>query len=574
MSRRPLYLLAPAFLACALGYFAWPESSALGTNSPKEQAAEQTASNRDKHESAQQPMNGVATKARYKLTFEHRSTIDGKEAVVVEIAGTWTTIERAGGDIEAQFAASRIAIKGDEAPSNQDVADSFTLKMHDGGLLAVAFAKGTTDRAHNLLVSIATALQYTNRPGQTWTVEEQDLMGKYEATYNRVGQRVQRKRGAYTQMTSSNGSQTNGNTLQSTEDSSFLFDEKGLVSATIKLDQQSALGQGLPTIAMALRVKLERIDSTEVPLVAAPFRDATSIAPRVDRGLAERNRRLSIVAGATMTELLEAAKSAAHLGEDAPLRYREQAKAMRRLTALVELEPTAANELAAAIKKDPSDLDSARLLSGALSSAESPQATNALSSLLGDELPEETKSTVLMNLGLAKAPTVESTSALTKALDGPLGNQAALALGSQAHTLGEEDGAGAVDTLLSRYEAAKTSEERLAYIEALANTGSREVLPVMHAAISGNDFTAARAGTLGLRLIPGDDVDDTLWGLIAKGTIVTLDAIKATGYRTPSVWKPKLEKAQTMYQGENRVLEAIQAVLSQWKSLEVAAPAN
>jgi len=138
--------------------------------------------------------------------------------------------------------------------------------------------------------------------------------------------------------------------------------------------------------------------------------------------------------------------------------------------------------------------------------------------------------------------------------------------------LGEEDGAGAVDTLLSHYEAAKTPEQRLAYIEALANTGSREVLPVMHAAISGNDFTAARAGTLGLRLIPGDDVDDTLFGLIAKGSVVTLDAIKAVGYRSPSIWEPRLEKIRTMYQGENRVLEAIQAVLAQWASLKVASP--
>lgn len=574
MSRRPLYLLAPAFLACALGYFAWPESSALGTNSTKEQAAQQTAPNHAQHESAQRPTNGVAQKARYKLTFEHRSTIDGKEAVVVETAGTWTTMERAGGDIEVQLSPTRIVIKGDQAPSNQDVADPFTLKMHDGGLLAVAFAEGTTDRAHNLLVSVATALQYTNRPGQTWTVEEQDLMGRYEATYNRVGQRVQRTRGAYTQLTSGNGSQSDGNTLQSTEDSSFSFDDKGLVSATIKLDQKSALGQGLPTITMALRVKLERIESIEVALVAAPARATTAIAPRMDRASAEKNRRLSIVAGATMTELLEAARSAAHLGEDTPMRYREQAKVMRRLTALVELDPNAANELAAAIKKDPADLDAARLLTGALASAESPRATNALGSLLGEELPEETRSAVLMNLGLARMPTTESEAALTKALDGPLGNQAALALGNQAHTMGEENGAGAVDTLLGRYEAAKTSEERLAYIEALANTGSREVLPVMHAAITGNDFTAARAGALGLRLIPGDDVDDTIYGLIAQGSVLTLEAIKAASYRSPSMWEPRLEKVRTMYQEETRVVEAIQAVLAQWASRKVAPPSN
>ncbi len=574
MSRRPLYLLAPALLACAVGYFAWPASPALGTSSTKEQGAQQVAPSLQHHDSARNPTDAIAKKARYKLTFEHRSTIDGKEAVVVETAGTWTTIERTGGDIEAQLSPTRIAIKGDQAPSNQDVAAPFTLKMHDGLLLAVAFPKGTTDRAHNLLVSIATALQYTDRLGQTWTVEEQDLTGKYEATYSRVDQRVQRKRGAYTQLTSAGGSPANGNVLQSNEESWFSFDEQGLVSATIKLDQQSALGQGLPTIAMVLRVKLERIESTDVTLVAAPSHDAASIAPRVDRGAVEKNRRLSIVAGATIAELLDAARSAAHLSEDTPLRYRERAKVMRRITALVELEPNAANEVAAAIKKDPADLDAARLLSGALGSAESPRATNALSSLLGQELPEETRSAVLMNLGLARAPTAESEAALTQALDGSLGNQAALALGSQAHTLGEEDGAGAVDTLLTRYEAAKTPEQRLAYIEALANTGSREVLPVMHAAISGNDFTAARAGALGLRLIPGEDVDDTLFGLIAKGSVVTLDAIKAVGYRSPSIWEPRLEKVRVMYQGEKRVLEAIQAVLSQWANLKVAPPGN
>lgn len=574
MSRRPLYLLAPAVLACALGYLVWPEAPAFGSKTTSEQAADPSAPSLRAHDSAIRANDSVAKKARYKLTFEHRATIDGKEAVVVETTGTWTTIERTGGDIEVQLSATRIAIKGDQAPSNQDVAAPFTLKKHDGALLAVAFPKTTTDRAHNLLISIATASQYTDRPGQTWKVEEQDLTGKYEAIYTRSDKRVQRKRGAYTQLTSSNGSPINGNTLKSTEDSVFSFDEQGLVSAAIKLDQQSELGQGLPSITMALRVKLERIDSAEVALIAAASHDSTAIASRVDRGSIERNRRLSIVAGATLGDLLGAAKSAAHLTEDVPLRYREQAKVMRRITALVELEPTAANEVASMIKKDPTDLDSARLLSGALSSADSAQATNALTGLLGDELPDAVKSAVVTNLGLAKVPTAESQAALTKALDGPLGNQAALALGTQAHTLGEDAGVGAVDTLLARYEAAKTSEERVTYIEALANTGSREVLPVMNAAMNGNDFTAARAGALGLRLIPGDDVDDTLYGLMATGSVVTLDAIKAVGYRAPTAWRPRLEKVREMYQGENRVLEAIQAVLSQWAPLEVAAPEN
>ncbi len=138
----------------------------------------------------------------------------------------------------------------------------------------------------------------------------------------------------------------------------------------------------------------------------------------------------------------------------------------------------------------------------------------------------------------------------------------------QARGLGD-DGAGgdATAQLLQRYAAATSEADKITYLTALGNTGSREALPVMQAAITGDDYNLATVGTFGLRLIPGDDVDDTLLGLIQSGSNVILQAIQATAYRSPAVWQGRLEQAQVQFSTQKRVLDAIAAVLVRWSAL-------
>jgi hypothetical protein len=52
--------------------------------------------------------------------------------------------------------------------------------------------------------------------------------------------------------------------------------------------------------------------------------------------------------------------------------------------------------------------------------------------------------------------------------------------------------------------------------------------------------------------------------LIQGGSTVVLEAIHAVAYRSPVVWKPRLEAAKPQFAGQKRALDAIQVVLSQW----------
>lgn len=566
MPRRPLLLALPVVLACTVGYLAWPSSTPARAATGAESAGTTEPVASPATNAARAPV-AVGTRSRYRLVFEHRAAVNGVESAVVEAEGIWTTTRHQGGDVEVALSPERLAFKGDAPPSRDAVSVPFTLKVHDGALLGMAFSEGLPDGARNFLAGVATALQWTDRPGERWTAEEQDLTGKYQATYTRDGQRLRRKRGAYTAMHGAAKPQP----MESREDSLFVLDDKGLESATIHLDQKVVMGAGLPTLTISLRARLVRQEVAEVPLVALAEREVQAITPRVDQAAIEQNRRKALVAGARAPELLDGVKSAARPGIETPEQRREASRARRRLTALVELEPAAATEVAKALRQNLGNPEVTGQLSGALASASSPHATNALASLLDEPMSDEARRTVIANLGLAASPTPEGTDALTRALEQPLGGQAALALGAAAHKLGDDaTGADAVSTLLKRYEAARSPAEKKTYLEALANTGSRDVLPVMLQAIGGADFSLARVGAFGLRMIPGDDVDDALWSLIAQGSALTLEAVKAAGHREPATWEPRLLKARELYKEEKRVLEAIEAVLIQWANLKIA----
>ena len=239
--------------------------------------------------------------------------------------------------------------------------------------------------------------------------------------------------------------------------------------------------------------------------------------------------------------------------------------ALRRLSALTQVDGDAAETIADTIRSEPDDKDSVGLLLGSLSSSTDPSATNALASLLeNDEMPDDVQSQVFTHLNLARTPTQASAEVLTQKLEGPFGNQAALALGAQARGLDEEVADEAIDQLLQRYEQSSTREEKRLALLALGNSGSHRALDVMKGALQSGDFELASAAAFGLRLIPDDEVDALLLALIQAGNPVILDAIQAVAYRSPALWRPQLEAAREQFVSHKRVLDAIQAVLSRW----------
>lgn len=512
-----------------------------------------------------------AVRAQYRLSSVQRAIIDGREQASVQIEGTWTTIERAAGVTEARFAASRIEAVGEQAPSAADVAAPFELASVDGTLRAIAFPEATPRAGRALLTGLATTLQHTDRREQAWKVEEEDLFGTYVAEYERLGDgRVSRKRAAYTKLRGAAGLAPGASgELQASERTELSFDEKGLVAASVSVVFTMPIAKGRAPIRMVTEAKLAREEVQEIAWSAGLGLEAAPISDHVDRAGIARRRAETKVAGATAPELVAEVRRAAHLDAAKGDPFPARADARRRLTSLMALDDGAAKAAGDAIRRDPRDAASVALLTSALSAAETPSGANTLAALFEDaSLPPEAKEQVLTALALSHAPTAESAAALTRALDQPRGERAALALGAQARALGDDGiGGDAVDELLQRYADATTPADKRAYLLALGNTGSPKALDVMLAAMRGSDFSLARLATRGLRLIPGDEVDDVLFALIEHGSPLMLDAIQAAGSRSPELWKPRLQAAATQFAEHDQVVDAIKSVLVRWTNL-------
>jgi hypothetical protein len=568
MSRQKLFLAVAAPLALsALAFFARPHTPARPpAPAPAASSDAEAASPAAPARSGQK-----ARRARYRLSSVQRAVIEGRERASLRVEGTWTTTEREGERIEARFAASRIEAVGEAAPSAAEVAAPFEICTTDGVLRALAFPEDMSRQGRALLTGLATTFQHTGRSGPSWSVEEEDLAGTYVAAYERLsGGRVSRKRGAYTKLRGPGGLATEaGGGVHPVESTELRFDERGLVSATVGLVHTVPVLKGMAPIRLTTEATLVREEVEEVAWSAGLGLAAAPIVDHVDRAALARKRDEARVAGATAGELLSEARRVAHLDGKQPDATKARAKAQGRLASLVKLDARAAGEVADAIRRDPGDAVMVPLLTGALAGADAPAGADALASLLDDEaLPQEARDRVLDGLTLARSPTPESAAALTRALDKPYGEHAALALGAQARGLGDEGaGADAVDQLLERYAAASTPAEKRAYLLALGNTGSPKVLDVLLAAVQGDDFEAARIATNGLRLIPGDDVDDALLSLIRGASPVLLDAIRAVAYRSPALWTPRLQAAKAQFEGQKQIVETIQAVLVRWSNL-------
>ncbi|APR87530.1 hypothetical protein A7982_12879 [Minicystis rosea] len=571
MSRARLFALVPALAACAFGIARWSSSPAPA---PRIAASATVAveAPSDRKPSPARPATRQGVRARYRVSSDQRVLVNGKEEARIQLEGSWTTTSADAESAEARFAATKIALRGAQAPSAADMAAPVSLVMKDGVLGAMAFSDETPRAARGLLTGLATTFQHTDRPGASFRVEEEDLLGRYVATYTRSGEnRMVRTRSRYTHLRDASGLSTvKALRMVPEERTELRFDEQGLVSAEVHVDNTFSMGESAAVIKTILSAKLHREDIEPVTLPPARTIEGEPISDHLDRTALTRSRDAARVGGAKAPELLAEARRVSHLDRKNPETQKHISVTSRRLSALSRLDDGAAVALADAIRSEPRDAAQVSLLAGSLASAGAPAATNALAKLLDEPLPPEARSAVVVNLGLSRAPTSESVNALSAALDQPGSAEAALALGTQAGKLGEDGGEDAVDLLLQRYEAATSDDERHVYLEALANSGSRKALPVMLAALRGASFELSRVAAYSLRFIPGDDVDDLLLALITSGSTVTIEAVRATAVRSPALWQPRLQAAKQQFQGQKRVVDAIDAVLARWGNLAAA----
>lgn len=509
---------------------------------------------------------GLVPRIRYRLHYEQQIAMPGKPPTVVRVDGRWTTTPRADGRIEARFAPDAINGPRGDLPAAGEVQAPIQLALQGGVLTGLGFSAAMPAPARNLLTGLATTFQYSNATGASWTRHEEDLTGRYDAAYQRAGDQVERHRTAYTALRGSSGlSPVARDQVTPDEQSRFQLDDDGLLSASIALDVTFALGDGMPSFHVQVRGALEREAIEHVPPAVGPGLTISPINLQVDEVAARRAADRATVDGATLEGLLAEVDRVAALvaGADTP---KLRARTLSRLAALLRVEPGTAAAVADHVRTHAGDVSAARLLTGALSSAGTREATNSLAHLTAAPLPGATRDAVMGALALSTPATGDSLSALSDMVAHGYDRQAALALGIHGR-IGQGDvpdgSRAATDLLRARYDQAGSDAERRTYVQALGNSGDPGALPILERAMHRGDRELASPAVFSLRFIAGTDADALLDAALAQPELA-LAAVRAIGYRDPARWRDRLVQVQAVYADHAGIQDEIRGILRRW----------
>ncbi len=503
---------------------------------------------------------------RYRLAFRHSVRLQGREVDGAKVEAT-VTLEplRQPGTLAIRVSEASVT-GGKRAPSAEQLEADYVVGSIGGRLNQIGFATGTADEAKDLLTMIATGVWYADGEGSEWSRIEEDLLGRFEATYERKDHSVTRKRQLL--------AMRDGEKLEPVGDKEeivldgatrYQLDDEGLVSIAGKELIFVTLGAA-HGIESETEVELTRLDSTPTE----PRFAALELAPLRSYKTAENvSFDQSLIAGWTPTTLIAELKKLADLDKDTEQEKRFRGGMLARLAAMAREQPASVGHIAGAIRassgEDPREVS---VLAGALGAAGTEAATQALTELMKADLTKHGRLNVAASLGLSKAPTAESIAALADALDDPeIGRTSALALGSQIKNGGGAETADdAMETLLNAYEAADPLSKR-ALLNALGNTGDRRALPAIQSAIQSKDAVLITTGIYALRFTPGADVDKLLSGLVSNAQlpgVMRIQAVRAVEYRPPGDWRSLLESVAGNGATPADVQAAIKSVLASW----------
>lgn len=510
-------------------------------------------------------------RVRYVLDYKRETSIGPQSTNPTFAVGVWTTEPVvAGGHTEVLFQPVRAGALQDE-PDAESLATPFQLGFEGGRLATLGFEPGLDALALDLLTELATAFHFTPGAGPTWEVEEEDLSGRYRATYERTGPTSVRRTRRYTALRTPKGLKAGlSEAVQVEGETRFEFDDHGLVRVVVA--ERSTFSMEGQQVAIEVRIRgtLEREEARAVEqrpgaeLVHAGIQSRVPTQSRADRDaelLGEHDLASLLAAFAELERLPARGKETSRWRADQFLRLR----------ALLRLHPDQAEALARALRERAGgDRRAVSLLAKALGAAGTPQARAALVQLLGEaDLPAGARQQVAVALNRTDNPSAETAGALKAAMEAPeLGSAPALALGNEARALAESDpevAEDAVTVLLERYAAATTLQEKRMYLQALGNTGDPRALPVMRDALSAGNPQLAEVAAFGLRFIPGPEADALLNGLLEGPALtnVRLAAIQAIALRDPTDWRPRLVAVRERERSD-KVRTAIERVLQAW----------
>lgn len=408
-----------------------------------------------------------------------------------------------------------------------------------------------------------------------WEQEEVDGSGRYVARYAREGEhrldarefaRIRRTRGAWLHLFEYGGGAADGAQPAPSASTSGAtlgyFDMADACWHAIEADEETRLVAGDVSVTAALSARLCLRSRTHDPLLAA--RASETIASRrgaMDRRLPgegkETARLFRRVEDSQWRALLKGVGAESLIAELARLAANELADtesfsdAIEKLAALLRLEPSAADAVAAWLLPGRTSGEAARALVSALGYSGTREAQQVLVRVLGDggQAPE-IRETAVLALSFVEEPERDSEAALEELAGAgrsdPLTASAVLGLGVMAGHLSatEPDRSEALVTRLREWaERSTETERRRQMADALGNAGTPQALRPILGLTSDPDPYVRASAAFALRFLQGEEVDQRLGSLLADDSdpAVQVSVVQALAYRSGPACERHLE---------------------------------
>ncbi|MCY1046234.1 HEAT repeat domain-containing protein [Corallococcus sp. bb12-1] len=419
-----------------------------------------------------------------------------------------------------------------------------------GAALSVHFERELGPVEQNLLRSLVSATQFVSPSPSpaTWETQELDTTGQYVARYRAgPGERAYSKqKERYLRLASPQGLQPLGASLRitvSSETTVALGAEGWPQDIDGSERMATAADSGMPPVQGEGRLVLKRTSVRSVPMLigALDARRAqlvrSSLATQVFARADPKEELRKLVGGAKLSDLLKELRAVPRDGKSGGP---ETARLMNRMRALFQLEPESAAQVPSMLRQE-KDRDTYSPVLGALSSASTPQAVQALASVATDaQTPTTTRVNATAMLGMAESPTPEGTQALrelTRGADEDLRNTATLALGNVARNMdgpAASQGEALLRELQEAARAAPTPQARALWISSLSNTADVRILPFLQECLRDPLPLIRQSALEAMRLLPSQLADQLIAESLVKDTSpdVRRSAIFAASFRS------------------------------------------
>jgi hypothetical protein len=490
---------------------------------------------------------------RWALGFHTRlEQPGGGRPIEVDLQGDWVSTISAvrPGEYDAEFQLANAKVSG-AAPGNTppNAGEQLARRLErrfwvtyreDGALLAVHFFKDVDPGERNLLQMIATETELveTGDDRAGWTVLERDGAGEYMAIYSRQGPGVIVKRKLkYAQTDGATGAPVGGVHVDiEKSEARFSVDGNGSI-LSFDGSNRVRIGvavQGAGQLTATTETHLANFRASSAPerigslARALPDVETAAVVTHAS-GPVELRKRFDqrLLEGHTTESLLQAAMAKS---DDKML--------PARLAALFRQRSEAAASALALLGASGTQ----KLITGALGSAGSPAAVDALAAIARDcTLSPELRSDALVAFMFIEHPSPEAMRAPLALLDDTdtrIASLARLTSGavSRMGRIAHPADADAIDaTLIARFRKAQTASELTGLLTAMGNSASASVLPTIKDGLRDSRAAVRAAAARALRLEPGSDID----ALLAKTMVADPDsdvryaAIYACTFRRP-----------------------------------------